>query len=238
MAEGPTGIGRPIVVSEGAWTKGSAVFNGIIALANVCVATLIYFQLQEMKSSSVQMDKAIGAAEKSASAAEASALEARLSNQMQLRPIVSAKFGTYSIDVDDLSKWYVKVNYTNIGKAAALSAVSYGALAIYPFPLPDGFTDGNLDYEMDNERSPGYIIMPGETSTVDLKFGPTPNINAIKKSNVRFYAMGHIRYLDANGGVHHTSYCASYSWEAVLALRTGKAAALAGLNCEGLQKAD
>lgn len=229
----------PITIPEGRWARAGAVFNGIIALANVIVATLIYFQLREMESSSLQMDKAISAAEKSAAAAQESAVQSRLNNQLQLRPLVEASVDSLTLNRKDFSKSLAIIRYKNIGRLPSIDTNFVGAIKILPYPVPPGFTDPNLDVNAgDPDRGDHMTLLPGQETKADVFFIDSPaDLDMLTNGKFRLFALGHVRYHDSEGQRHQTSYCVSYSYDALLATLKGKAE-ITGDNCPRVLKAD
>lgn len=230
---------KRIRIPEGRSARAGAIFNGVIALANVAVATLIYFQLREMQSSSLQMDKAISAAEKSAAAAQESAIQSRLNNQLQLRPIVEASVDALSLNRKDFSKSLAIIRYKNIGRLSSVDTNFIGAIKILQYPAPPGFSDPNLDVNSDDpERGDHMTLLPGQETKADIFFiDSATDLDMLKNGKFRLFALGHVRYHDSDGQRHQTPYCVSYSYDALLAVLKGSTE-ITGDNCPRVLKAD
>jgi hypothetical protein len=183
-----------------------------MALANVVIATLIWFQLDvlrgqlnEMKGSSGQMNDALSAARDSASAARDSAAagsalvkeaassaaaaealvrEAAATNKALLRARLMASPGDWKfLTTQDFARWEIAVHIKNVGKTPAVQVNWYGGLAIFQYPLPLRSAIDLLDPSKDTDTGAKLTIQPDADRQTFSHFMYKAQLKQLKRLN-------------------------------------------------------
>jgi hypothetical protein len=228
------------------WTRNGAVFNGVLAVTNIIVATLIagqlYFLKRQVQDASAAAEAASKQADQSILISKQSLEEAQTSNRAQLRPWVSALVvENHNLVSDDLSTWEMSVKFENVGKTPAMNVDLYGALELHEFPLKSTTKINIVDATLDEPDMTNRVMLPGAVtnSSIGFRRGEVPkNMNGLRDSKLAVYAVGHVTYLDDAKRRHCTQYCVVYSYQAVTNHRAAPSNSLEGRLCDYLQNAD
>lgn len=226
------------------WEKFDVIFNGVLMAANVVIAAVVLYQLLILKDQLAWSVRSTEQAEdltrQTITTAQDALAEARKVDQAQLRPWISALLKENNLKLKNPAEWIMKVYYRNVGKTPARDVDMYGVFELHEHPLLSSTQIDLLDPSKDDPDTRTHLaILPGGETYGRITFRPGEAPKSLSTfGNSWLYALGHVRYFDADGKQHYTQYCAAYSVDSIKALEADKIDSLEGDLCEGYQNAD
>lgn len=169
-------------------------------------------QLEEMKSSSKQVDQSI---QQFKNMADANA-QYILLTKSQARARLSIKYHGFETSSKDNSL-NIDIDYKNVGTTQAQKIYYAVNMSLFNFPLSQSTPISELDLDITSlsNLEGGYVLQPSQEMTT-VAHGKPPAISklisAFKADKLRFYFAGTILFDDIFGEHHWNRFCHSYDY--------------------------